>query len=219
MKRHFEKEIMDDFSIEDERIDLALKELNIINKFLGGNSVSKKGLDCFSINKEGLSIIDIGSGGSDFYKTSQKYFNNLFYVSLDLNKRACVYNIIENKNSTICGNSFFLPFKEKRFDFVHISLFLHHFTEDEIKVLLKEFIRVSKRGIIINDLHRSIFALYSIKILTKIFSKSEMVIHDAPLSVKKGFLRNELISLIENLGYEYIIKWCWAFRWLVVIKL
>jgi hypothetical protein len=41
MKRSYEPELMDDFSIRDERVDLALKELKIINKFLGGISTSK----------------------------------------------------------------------------------------------------------------------------------------------------------------------------------
>ena len=44
MKRDFSPEIMDDFTIKDERIDEALKELGFINYFLGGNSTSKTGI-------------------------------------------------------------------------------------------------------------------------------------------------------------------------------
>lgn len=219
MNRHYENEIMDDFSIQDKRIDEALKELNIINKYLGGNSVSAKALKFLASKNENISIVDIGSGGSDLYKSINNDFNNLFYVSVDMNKRACFYNIKENYNPTICGNAFTLPFKNKSFDFLHASLFLHHFNENDINYLLREFIRISKRGIIINDIHRSIFALISISFLTKLFSKSEMVKNDAPLSVKRAFTKSELKTILEKFNYNFIIKWKWAFRWMIIIKL
>lgn len=219
MRRFYENEIMDDFSIQDERIDVALKELNIINKYLGGNSVSKKGLKIFETKNEKVSILDVGSGGSDFYNIIKTGYNNIFYVSVDLNKRACTYNLKQNNNPTICGNAFSLPFNNNSFDFLHASLFLHHFNENEINLLLNEFVRISRKGIIINDLHRSIFALASISVLTKLFSKSEMVKHDAPLSVKRGFTKSELINIFKKLNCDFSIKWNWAFRWMIIIKL
>jgi hypothetical protein len=85
--------------------------------------------------------------------------------------------------------------------------------------LLKEFLRISKIGIIINDLQRSFFALVGIKILTVLFSKSEMIKNDAPISVKRGFNRFELTSVFRNSGIlNYRIKRKWAFRWMIVIK-
>ncbi|MCH7973132.1 MAG: hypothetical protein IH949_04475 [Bacteroidetes bacterium] len=50
-------------------------------------------------------------------------------------------------------------------------------------------------------------------------SKSSMVKNDAPLSVKKGFVKSELIDMFKNLKItNYKIKRKWAFRWLVVIS-
>ncbi len=46
MERSYQQEIMDDFSIQDERIDTALEELKIINKYLGGISTTQI---CFKI--------------------------------------------------------------------------------------------------------------------------------------------------------------------------
>jgi hypothetical protein len=48
MKRELTAEVMDDFSIRDDRIDLALSELDIINKFLGGNSTTRFGIKVLS---------------------------------------------------------------------------------------------------------------------------------------------------------------------------
>ena len=60
---------------------------------------------------------------------------------------------------------------------------------------------------------------YSIKILTALFSRSKLVKHDAPLSVKRGFKREELILLFENAGFQNVsVQWTWAFRYIVIAK-
>jgi hypothetical protein len=78
--------------------------------------------------------------------------------------------------------------------------FLHHFTEEEIVFLIKKFLRIGRKGIIINDLQRSYLAFIGIKILTILFSKSELVKNDAPLSVKRGFKKNDLVRLFAECG-------------------
>ena len=72
---------------------------------------------------------------------------------------------------------------------------------------------------VISDLHRHWLAYYSIKYLTKWFSKSIMVQNDGPLSVMRGFRRREWIRIFEDSGIEnYKIRWKWAFRWQIIIK-
>lgn len=218
MKRSYEEEIMDDFSIRDERVDIALSELKVINKYLGGISTTRSGLKYF-INSSGkkIRVLDIGAGSSDNLISLKKDFPKLYILSIDKNLRA----LTSSKNSLqkINSDAFILPFKDDSCDLIHVSLFLHHFTEIQINVLLKEFLRISTRGIIINDLQRSYLALIGIKILTKLFSKSEMVKHDAPLSVNRGFKKLELIRLFyQDKTLNIKVKRKWAFRWMIVIK-
>ncbi|OGU68638.1 MAG: hypothetical protein A2W30_03875 [Ignavibacteria bacterium RBG_16_36_9] len=218
MKRSYEPEQMDDFSIQDERINIAYKELRIINKYLGGVSTTKSALNFFINSKKNkLKIFDIGSGSSDNLIAAKNRYPNLQILSIDKNLRA----LSSSENSLIKVNSdaFHLPIKKESCDIVHVALFLHHFTEDQIEKLLKEFLRIAKDGIIINDLQRSLFALLGIKILTFLFFKSEMVKYDAPISVKRGFIKSEIIGLLRNAGLRnFIIKRKWAFRWMIVIK-
>lgn len=218
MKRSYEPELMDDFSIHDERVDLALKELRVINRFLGGNSTSKSALKYFlNSNNNELSIIDIGSGSSDNLIASKKSFPYLKIVSVDKNIRSL--KSFPNKTIKLNADALQVPVKDKSCDIVHASLFLHHFTNKKIILLIKEFLRISRNGILINDLRRSLLALIGIKILTTIFSKSALVKNDAPLSVRRGFRMRELIELLEHSNIDdYIIKRKWAFRWMVVIK-
>jgi len=223
MRRHFEKEIMDDFTITDERIDSALDELKIINKYLGGCSASRDGINKLILNPAGTrshSVLDVGAGGSENLNFDKTENENLNITSLDINERACYYtrNNIRG-GQVVCGNALFMPFKESSFDIVHASLFLHHFTEDEIIRLLEIFVQVSRLGVVINDLHRSIFAYGGIKFITALLSNSIMVKNDAPLSVKRGFVKREIVKIFcrsESLSFH--IRYRWAFRWLVVIR-
>lgn len=222
LKRSCEKEIMDDFSIIDERIDEALKELKVINKFLGGNSVSREGIEYFiddGINQK-FTILDVGSGNSEVLLRLKNNKTKFEIFSIDINKRCCI-NINESNNAVriVCADVFNLPFDKIKFDIVHLSLFLHHFNETQIEDIILRLLSHTKRGIIINDLRRSVFAFAGIKILTALFSRSKMVKHDGPLSVRRGFIKKELIAILNSAGIKnYSIKRKWAFRWLVVIN-
>ncbi len=223
-ERSYQKEMMDDFSIDDERIDAALKELKIINKYLGGNSVTKNGLKKILAkisSKDSVKILDAGAGASDILlslKDNPPWRIKIF--SADINKRITKY-VKQNtpEVEVVCANVFNLPFKKRQFDVIHLSLFLHHFKEEQIKEILLRLADIAKYGMIINDLQRSIFAFLGIKILTALFSKSKFVKNDGPLSVKRGFKKNELIKILDELKFDYEIKYKWAFRWLVVIYL
>ena len=215
--------MMDNFSIDDERIDKALAELKIINRFLGGDSASLKGFKIILKNNSvnhNLKVLDAGSGSSDILLAIKNSYQELSVFSLDLNLRACKYALHSRlKPKIICGNVHSLPFKNSMFDVVHASLFFHHFNEDEIKEILPALLSATKYGLIINDLRRSIFAFIGIKILTLLFSNSEMVKNDGPLSVRRGFIKKELVSILDEIKIEsYTIKRTWAFRWLVVIN-
>jgi hypothetical protein len=211
---------MDDFSITDFRIDIALNELKLVNRFLGGVSTSKTGFEMlfYNSNYETIKVLDIGSGSSDIFQRLISKIPNLKIFSIDRNYRVC--EIIKNENTAhpIFGDAIAPPVNEKSISVVHASLFLHHFNEDEIKKIIKSSLAIAEKGMVINDLRRSVWALIGIKILIYFFSKSTMVKNDAPLSVKRGFNKLELINLLEELKItNYKIKRKWAFRWLIVI--
>ncbi|MDP1678110.1 MAG: methyltransferase domain-containing protein [Bacteroidota bacterium] len=220
MERKHDAEIMDDFSIQDERIDEALNELRTINIFLGGTATTHNGFRILRKKKSlqnKLTVLDVGAGGADVFGNES---NDLSITALDKNPRTCEYLRDHTNYTVLCGDAMDIPLKEQSFDVVHISLFLHHFTEEQIVALLKSFSRVAHHGIIINDLRRSFFALTGIKILTLLFSQSKMVKHDAPLSVQRGFTKEELLRIFDRCSLRnLIIKRTWAFRWLVVIEL
>ncbi len=220
MQRKNDPEIMDDFSIRDDRIDQALRELKTINILLGGRGTTRKGFRLLTKKKSlsgRLTVLDAGAGGADVFGDGDEPYT---VTALDRNPRACSFLLEHTQHSVVCGDAMEIPFKEKSFDIVHVSLFLHHFREEEIVHLMQSFMRVARRGIIINDLRRSALALFGIKILTILFSRSGMVQHDAPLSVQRGFTRSELLHILALCSIkQFTIQRTWAFRWLVVVEL
>ncbi len=221
LKRSYEKEIMDDFSINDDRIDKALDELKIVNRFLGGRNTSVAGFK-YLLNgktKRPLNVLDIGSGASDIFQKPFRKLTDLKVYSLDRNKKVCVILKNTGNRKAIFGDALRLPFKKNSFAVVHASLFLHHFTEEEIIKIINVSLSVANDGMIINDLRRSVFALAGIKFLTFLFSNSILVKNDAPLSVKRGFLKLEIKNILQKMNIKnFKIKRKWAFRWLIIIS-
>jgi ubiquinone/menaquinone biosynthesis C-methylase UbiE len=211
-------EMIDDMSITDERIDDALQELKVINRFLGGDHVSRIGIARLTRTlpkNRPLRMLDCGAGGSNLAGVLRLVDRTVEVTALDLNLRACHYSALHVPlMSVVNGSAFRLPFRDRSFDVVHASLFCHHFNASELRVLLAEWSRVARLGIVINDLQRSAIAFLAITILTRLFSYSTMVRNDAPISVRRGFLQKELSEITS--GYSRVsITRHWAFRWLV----
>lgn len=224
--RSSEKEYLDNSHIETKDLYQNLIELDIINSRLGGYNASRKGLATILKTATPVStILDIGFGGGDSIKKMQNYCDKknvkLFFYGVDLKKDCVKYaecNLTRISNIELICDDYRNISADllKQIDVIHCSLFLHHLTDEEIIDLLK--IGKSNQCIILaNDLQRNWFAYYSIKFLTAIFSKSYLVKNDAPLSVKRGFKKHELIALLEKAGYKnYSVKWSWAFRYILI---
>ena len=223
LKRSYESEIMDDFSIQDQRLSEALAELRVINNLLGGNSVSLAGIKDILKNKVRqngkIKVLDLGAGSSDTMISANLNLKLLKVFGLDINLGSCKFiKKYSPKFQPVCADALNVPFKENAFDVSHASLFFHHLTQEQIQNVIKSLLKISRFGLVINDLRRSVFAYIGIKILTTLFSSSVMVKNDAPLSVRRGFTKSDLLSILANLNIrKFKIKRKWAFRWLIII--
>ena len=220
--RSTQQEIMDDVSIRDARMDDALRELAVINAWLGGDATSRKGVrQCLRRIPKGvtLSVLDVGAGGGGLLRAISSLHPNVTVTSLDLNLRACARSAEACPSAVfVNGSALALPFREGSFDIVHASLFLHHFTEEELRGMLVSLHAIARHGIVINDLRRSVISYLGVALLTRLFSRSATIKNDAPLSVRRGFTRNELKRLCLSLpSASFTVQRTWAFRWLVCV--
>lgn len=227
-KRSEEKELMDDLECSGQELEQTLRELKTINHWLGGNHVTTNGLAKIMKLKPQSSycIADIGCGGGDMIrimnlwaKVKKKQVN---FAGIDANR-----NIIELAKVRLSDvtnvhwqvqNVFEPEFSKEKVDIITCTLFTHHFTDAELIKLIQAFRQKATLGLVINDLHRHWFAFHSIRILTKLFSKSPMVQNDAALSVLRGFRKSDLEGILAKAGVKtYQISWFWAFRWQILV--
>lgn len=229
-QRSYDKEIMDDLEFEGPVLDQSLKELRTINKLLGGNKVTTSGLNkLIKKNPQGsYSIADIGCGGGDMIRVMADWANNnqikCHFTGIDANPNTIEFAKERLKDLEYVKfkveNVFDDSFEHEKVDIITCTLFTHHFTDEELLKLFGSFLKKAKLGIIINDLHRHQLAYFSIKALTRLFSKSPMVQNDAPLSVLRGFSKKDLKSILSQSGMDNVqIKWFWAFRWQLIVMI
>jgi 2-polyprenyl-3-methyl-5-hydroxy-6-metoxy-1,4-benzoquinol methylase len=228
-QRSKDVEIMDDLEFHDEVVFQTLRELDFINQWLGGNVVTLSALEKIwsSIPKEqSVSITDLGCGSGEMLrliaKKASNQNRNVQLTGIDANPHIVDYAINHSGNFTNTHfealNIFSSEFLSRNRDIVMATLFLHHFSDEELISFFTSLKKLTRVGIIVNDIHRHPLAYYSIKWLTTLFSKSSMVKYDAPLSVLRAFKRKELQTILEKAGIKnYELKWKWAFRWQLII--
>jgi ubiquinone/menaquinone biosynthesis C-methylase UbiE len=227
--RSTEEEIMDDLSMQGEMLRKTLDQIALINRRLGGNQATIDGLNTLLKTKSkatALSIIDLGCGSGDMLRAVADFGrkNNFIFklTGIDANEYTVNYarklSVNYPEISYIKMDILADEFSDLSFEVAIATLFLHHFTNQEIEHLLKPIVRKASIGVVINDLHRSSAAYYLFKGMS-FFIKNPMVKKDGAISVLRGFKKNELISFSKKLEDAVsTIHWKWAFRYQWIIK-
>jgi 2-polyprenyl-3-methyl-5-hydroxy-6-metoxy-1,4-benzoquinol methylase len=224
--RSEQKEIIDRDDLSFEDIQRNLQELAFINRYLGGHAATLKGFGTVIRNAgkamEVIKVVEIGSGGGDNLRViKRKAAKNGWRTKLtgvDIKENCIEFARQAPENAGI--GFIHSDYKTVRFDdkpdIIFSSLFCHHFPDEELVRMLQWMQQNSRIGFFINDLHRHPLAFYSIKYMTRIFSKSALVKNDAPVSVSRGFKKKDWLSLLRMAGIkDFKLEWCWAFRWLL----
>ncbi len=217
MQKSYQKELLDAEDIPQKHLWQNLRELDFINRNLGGHSVVKAGFKYFPTKNN--TVLEIGSGGGDNLRMLQRNFPENKYVGVDLKSDCINFSINHSKNIDFVQSDYRLYTSKTPTDIIFNSLFCHHFDDEALVEMLKWMKNNAQKGFFIADLHRHWLAYFSIKWLTALFSKSYLVKNDAPLSVKRGFTQKEWSKLLEMAGIVNCkIYWKWAFRYLIVVK-
>ena len=221
--RSYKKELMDELNLASEDLKKNLDELEFINTTLGGYKVLTSALDTLhkenkisshrnnQENQKFVTLADIGSGGGDTLRQIAKWFEkkNIKAKLTGIDANDFMIKYAQNKSKDFSQinyeklNVFDIDFKnENKYDWATMSLFCHHFTDEELTLIFKNIQKLTSKGFIINDLHRNPIAYYSIYFLTRLFNGSYLVKNDAPLSVLRAFKKQDLIKILEKAGIK-----------------
>lgn len=213
---------MDDFGLDEKAIFPVLRELETVNSLLGGYPVFYTAFKKIGL-PEYAHISDWGCGGGDtlirLAKWAKKTGKRIRFTGLDATASAVQYarkNTASYPEITIAHCDVMRDAGGA--DVVISGLFTHHFPDEDWIALVQKMAASARLAVVVNDLHRHPIAWWSIRLLTRLFSRSAMVRHDAPLSVLRAFRRKELEHLLHRAGIKnYRLRWMWAFRWQLII--
>lgn len=223
--RSLDPEILDQHSSSYGELYENMREISHVNRFLGGYKGTLRGIRLLEEMGEIKVIADIGCGGGDTLVKLAGYFRKkrkkVLLKGIEINPEiASIARLTCAAFPEIeiihCSYQKYLA--HNKVDVIHASHFLHHLNPAEVK----EFLTLAKNkaliGVLINDLKRSAMAYYSVKALSRIFFTGRLFRNDAPLSVLKGFRKNEIVQDLQELDIRiYELDFYFPYRFILTI--
>lgn len=176
----------------------SLRDIEWVHRFLGGRLVLRLGFLRFlmSLGLPRLRILDLGSGtghtGLDLESQLRRRGIEARVVGLD---RLIAHIRLAPRETSVAADAFRLPFADGSFDVLYSTLFLHHFSPEEISSLLSESARVARLAVAAFDVKRSYTALGLVTAAGSLFFKSKISLLDGKASVRQAYLASELQSV------------------------
>ena len=205
----------------------ALRDIGLTNRWLGGRDAVLSAIEPHLTASSGtLEILDVGTGGGDIplaiADRAKRLGREARVVGLDVDP--VTLSIAARAAGTsagvrlLCGDAQRLPFGDRSFDLVIASMFLHHFDHESIVHMLGRFRRIARRAVVINDLRRHRVPWAFISIVSRLTARHPMYVHDAPLSVLRGFTPDELERAARESGAgEIVLRRRWPYRLLLTM--
>ena len=220
-------EIMDNFAMTGDLLKKTLDQIAAINHYLGGNKITLDGLKVFlkkTTKDHPIKIVDLGCGNGDMLRAVAKFGrkHNWQFELIGIDANEFTVNYARSQSTAfpeikyLHQDIFADAFDNLSYDIVLSTLFLHHFTDEEILLLLEKISKKATIGLIINDLHRSPIAYFLFQFLRPFITK--MAKEDGLTSILRGFKKSELQQFSKKLAFNNSsIQWRWAFRFLWLV--
>jgi len=109
-----------------------------------------------------------------------------------------------NNVSLVQADARAIPLADGEVDVAHASLLMHHFDPDDAIVALAEMRRVSRLGVVVNDLRRGPIAFAMTAAAVLALSRAAYTRHDGILSARRAYTLAELDTLAAKSGLKRI---------------
>jgi SAM-dependent methyltransferase len=194
-----------------ETVEGALRDIRWVNRMLGGRRALLHPLgallDELPPNRR-LEVLDVGTGGADLpldmIDLAARRGRRVEMTAVDRDPAAASaaarFAAARPEVRVVQANAENLPFEDRSFDLVTASMFLHHFDHGAVVDLLRQFRRLARRAVIVNDLRRHRLPWAFIATVAHVTRRDAMFRHDAPLSVLRGFTDDELLVAARASG-------------------
>lgn len=183
---------------------------------------------CRQINLQRISLMDIACGGGDVPVAvarrckARHIETDLTFVDRSptaLGHAADAARVANISARTIESDALSIS-NLAAVDVVTNSLFLHHLKEpEEVILFLRSVRRIARRIVVISDLVRSPSGLLGAWLSCRLLSRSRIVHHDGPASVRAAWTIDELRNFAREAGmHGATIRSAWPWRMLLIWK-
>lgn len=188
-----------------------LRDLERVNRWLGGVALSAHGIDALAGDRETLTLLDVGTGAADIpaalLARAARAGRRLRITGIDSRPEVLAAAVARRPGlreatglELQVGDGGSLPFPDRSFDVAHASLLVHHLDPAAAVSLFREMSRIARRGIVVNDLLRGRGAWLGAWLLSRLSTRNRYTRNDAPLSVRRAYTVGELTALIAAAG-------------------
>lgn len=174
----------------------SLRDLARINRYLGGYYVLGRLFASVVKPADSFSVLDIGAASGDMGAAIQRRYPRAQVTSLD---HQCAH-LLQAADPKLAADAFRLPFRPASFDFVFSSLFLHHFTNEQVVELFRSFRSIARRAVLAIDLDRGPLAYHFLPRTRWLFGWHDITISDGQISVAAALKKEELLELAVRAG-------------------
>ena len=201
-------EMMDDPKLDVSLHRAALQGLARINRLSFASKVLYTPIRDYANSIEApVRIVDIASGSADIpiailHKANAEGIRIEFVacdvsaVALEQAQRAASRAGVPLE--TRCMNILHEPIPSC--DIVTCSLFTHHLTDDQIRVLVERIMEADPGLVLINDLRRCLWGRMLAAVIPRLITRSQVVHNDAVLSARAALTPRELGTIVEGAG-------------------
>lgn len=210
-----------------EEYEHCLKMLFKVNKVFGFFGSTMRLLRRFSND---FSLLDVGCGGGLFLLHLSHYFPATQLMGTDISFEAIQIAQKElhlwQKKAKVNINVDFQWQQQATFslssnsiDIILATMVCHHLSDKELIDFLQQATLAARKAVIINDLQRHSIAQWLYAMISPVLFRNRLITHDGLISISRGFTRAEWKLLLHHANIKnYKIKWCFPFRWMIVIS-
>ena len=187
----------------------SLDDLARINRLLGGTRLTLRALDALvgpRSRRTPLELLDAACGGGEMAAAMARWASKRGFAArvraVDANRTiaAIAQARVGAEVDVFVGDLLALDLDAGSVDVAACSLVVHHLDPALAVRALAELRRVARVGVIVNDLVRTRVGLAGARVLARAATRNPITRHDAVVSVRRAYTRDELHDLVRQAG-------------------
>ena len=205
-----------DLGVSDAEALESLRDLRFVNRWLGARGRLREIVIPLLQSSGRPRLLDVGCGsgdvGADLARAGSR---PVMAVGLDI--KPLHVGQAPPVVRGVVGDVHALPFRERSFDVVLASLFLHHFDGPEPARVLASLYALCRRALVITDLRRARVPYTFGRLTFRWLFQSRVSVGDGLLSIRRAFTDDELRAAFREAGLPHAtVRRAFPYRLLAV---